>query len=68
MTTNSQLSTTEPKNKKTKAKMKQTTRPGIKPQKWRSHGWLSVGRSMGRMGEYLQGIRIIDGRYKIGGG
>ena len=43
--TNSQLSTTEHKQTKTK----QTTRTGIEPQKWRSHGGLSVGRGRGRM-------------------
>ena len=36
MTTNSQLSTTEPKKTKTKTKQ---TRTGIEPEKWRSHGW-----------------------------
>ena len=40
MTTNSQLSTTEPKNQQTK----QTTRTGTESQKWRSHGGLSSGR------------------------
>ena len=40
MTTNSQLSTTEPKKKK---KPKQTTRIGTESQKWRSHGELSAG-------------------------
>ena len=39
VTTNSQLSTTEPK---------QTTRKGIELQRWRSHGRLS---GWGRMGE-----------------
>ena len=39
MTTNSQLTTTKPKNKKTK----QTTRTGTEPQKWRSHGGLPTG-------------------------
>ena len=43
MTTNSQLSTTEPKKQ-----TKQTTRTGTESQKWRSHGGLSIGR--GRMG------------------
>ena len=38
MTTNSQLSTTEPK--KTKTKTQQTTRTGTESQKWRSHGGL----------------------------
>ena len=41
MTTNSQLSRTEPKKKK---KSKQTTRTGTDSQKWRSHGGLSAGR------------------------
>ena len=43
MTTNSQLSTTKPKKQKQK-EPKQTTRTGTEPQKWRSHGGLSVGR------------------------
>ena len=38
MTTNSQLLTTEPKQKQTK----QTTRTGKESQKWRSHGGISV--------------------------
>ena len=41
MTTNSQLSTTEPEKQK---QTKQTTRTGTESQKWRSHGGLSVGR------------------------
>ena len=44
MTTNSQLSTNEPKRKKpTQTKTKQTTRTGTEPQKWRLHGGLSIG-------------------------
>ena len=43
MTVNSQLSTTEPKTNKQK-QTKQTTRTGTEPEKWRSHGGLSVGR------------------------
>ena len=62
MTTNSQLSTTEPKKQKQK-QTKQTTRTETDSQKWRSHGGLSVGR--GRMGEKIQGIRNVNGRYKI---
>ena len=54
MTTNSQLSTT---GQKTKTKSKQTTRTRREPQKWRSHGGLSVGRVKGRMGGKVQGIR-----------
>ena len=42
MTTNSQLSTTEPK--KNQKQTKQTTRTGAESQKWRSHGGLSVGK------------------------
>ena len=37
MTTNSQLSTTEPKKQK---QTKQTTRTGKEPQKWGLHGGL----------------------------
>ena len=40
MTTNSQLSTTEPKKKQ---KTKQTARTRTESQKWRSHGGLSAG-------------------------
>ena len=43
MTTNSQLSTIEPKKQKQK-QTKQTTRSGTESQKWRSHGGLSAGR------------------------
>ena len=42
MTTNSQLSTIEPKTKTT-----QTTRTGTDSQKWRSYGGLSVGQGTG---------------------
>ena len=59
MTTNSHLSTTEPKKQK---QTKQTTRTGTESQKWRPHGRLSAGK--GRM-ENVQGIRSINGRYKI---
>ena len=62
MTTNSQLSTTEPKKQK---QMKQTRTPGKESQKWRSHGELSVGRGRGRMEGKVQGIRSITGRYKM---
>ena len=41
MTANSQLLTTTPKEKQKQAK--QTTRTGTDPQKWRSHGGLSIG-------------------------
>ena len=41
MTTNSQLSTTEPK---TKTKTMQTNRTRTESQKWISHGGLPMGR------------------------
>ena len=63
MTTNSQLSTNEPKKQKLK-QIKQT-RTGTESQKWRSHGGLWAGRGWGRMGEKVQGIRSINGRCKI---
>ena len=67
MTTNSQLSATEPKNKK-KTNTKQTTRTGTEPEKWRAHGGFSVGRSRGRMvGGKIQVIGSINGRHKIDG-
>ena len=43
MTTNSKLSTTEPKKQKQKEKHKQTTRTLTVSQKRRSHEGLSVG-------------------------
>ena len=46
MTINSQLLTTEPKNK-----TKQTTRTGTESQKWRSHGGLSTGEWEGERGK-----------------
>ena len=62
LTTNSQLSTTEPKKK---TKTKQTTRTGTESQGWRSFGGLSVGRVKGDNGENVQGLRSMIGRYKI---
>ena len=50
MTTNSQLSTTEPKKIQKQKQTKQTTRRGTEPQKWRSHGGLSVGEWAGERG------------------
>ena len=49
MTTNSQLSTTEPKENSNK-QTRQTTRTGTESQKWRSHGGLSVGRGREKNG------------------
>ena len=56
MTTNSQLSTTEPKKQKLK-QTKQTTRTGTESQKWRSHGRLSVGRGKRENGRRGSGIK-----------
>ena len=47
MTTNSQLSTTEPRKQE---KTKQTTRTGTESEKWRSHGGLSAGKGRGKNG------------------
>ena len=63
LTTNSQLSTTEPKKMKTKTK--QTTRTRTKSEKWTSHEGFSVGKWRGRMGGKVQAIRSIFGRHKI---
>ena len=51
MTTNSQLSATEPKKKRNQKQLKQTTTTGTESQKWRSRGGLSAGRGMGDNGE-----------------
>ena len=50
MTTNSQLSTTEPKENSNK-QTRQTTRTGTESQKWRSHGGLSAGEGKREKGE-----------------
>ena len=47
VTTNSQLSTTDPKKQK---QTKQTTRTGTELQKWRSHGELSTREWEGERG------------------
>ena len=67
MATHSQLSTTKPKKQKQK-QTNQTIRTGTDSQKWRSHGGLSAGRGREENGEKVQGIRSINGRYKIDGG
>ena len=48
MTTNSQLSTTEPKQQQEETK--QATRTGIESQKWGSHGELSMGKGRSENG------------------
>ena len=65
MTTNSQLSTMNQKNKRkktTKTRTKQTTRTGTESEKWTSHGGFSVGRERGGVGGKVQGRRSIIGR------
>ena len=48
--------------------MKQTTRTGTEPHKWRSHGGLSVGDWEGQKGGKVQRTNSIDDRSKIAGG
>ena len=53
MTTNSQLSTNEPKKikeRKTKKTETKQTRTGTESKKWRSHGGFSAGRGRGQNG------------------
>ena len=51
MTTNSQLSTTEPKKRKImKTETKQTTTTQTESEKWTSHGGFSVGKGRGTIG------------------
>ena len=65
MTSNSQLSTTEPKKQR---QTKQTTRTGTEAQKWRSHGRvISCEEEGGRMEEKGTGIRSIIDRDKRDG-
>ena len=47
MITNSQLSTTQPKNINKSKKTKKTSRRGTDSLKWRSHGGLPAGRMEG---------------------
>ena len=65
MTTNSQLSTNEPKTKQKQKQTEQTTRRETESQKWRSHGGLSAGKGKRENGGKVQGIRSILPRYKI---
>ena len=61
MTTNSQLLTTGPKTKTKPKQTKQTTRTETEPQKWRSHGGLSIGEWEGERGGKVQRISSING-------
>ena len=67
MTTNSQLSTTEPEKNKNKNKnelRKQLDQEQIHRNRDHMEGY-HRGQGGGRMGEKIQGIRSISGRYKI---
>ena len=64
MTTNSQLSTTEPKKQKLSKQLEQEQNHRNGDQ-MAGYQW---GGEEGRMGEKVQGIRSITCRYKIGGG
>ena len=44
---------------------RQTTRTGTEPQRWRSHGGLSIGEWEGERGGKVQRISSIDDRWKI---
>ena len=63
MTTNSQLSTTEPK-KQTQKLSKQLEQGQIHTNRDHMEGYQQGGEK-GRMGGKVQGIRSINGRYKI---
>ena len=62
--TNSQLSTSEPKNKQKNKLSKQVEQEQNHRNRDHMEGY-QWGRGVGRMGENIQGIRSIIGRYKI---
>ena len=65
MTTNSQLSTTKLKKNKNKNELsKQLEQEQIHRNRDHMEGY-QCRRGEGRMGEKVQGIRSINGRYKI---
>ena len=64
MTTNSRLATTEPKNKNKNELSKQLEQEQNHRNGDHMEGY-QWGEGMGRMGEKVQGIRGINGRYKI---
>ena len=55
----------QPHPKQKQKQTKQTTRTGTEPQKWRSHGGLSIGEWEGERGGKVQRISSIDDRWKI---
>ena len=67
MTTNSQLSTTEPKKKKQKQKLRKLEQEQNHRNGDHMEGY-QWGGGRGEWGENVQGIRSIIGRHKIGGG
>ena len=67
MTTNSQLSTNEPKRKEKQRKQKLSKQPE-QEQNHRNGDHMEAYQwelGVGRMGEKVQGIRRINGSYKI---
>ena len=62
MTTNSQLSTNEPKKKRKTTKTKRTTRTGTESG---HHMEGNQRGKVGRMGEKVHGVRSIIVRYKL---
>ena len=64
MTTNSQLPTTEPKNKNNNELSKQLEQEQIHRNRDHMEGY-QWGVGGGRMEKKVQGIRSINGRYKI---
>ena len=67
MTTNSQLSTTEPKKQKQNKLSKQLEQKQNQKNGDHMVGY-ERGRGRRRMGEKVQGIRSISGRYKVNKG
>ena len=65
MTTNSQLSTNECINKNKPSKQLEQEQNHRNGDHMEGYQWGGVA---GRMGEKVQGIRSISGRYKIDGG
>ena len=62
MTMHSQLSITEPKNKNTLSKQLEQEQNHRNGDYVEDYQWV---RGEGRMGKKLEGIRSINGRYKI---
>ena len=65
MMTNSQLSTTKPKKKEKKNKLSKQLEQEQIDRNGDHMEYYQWGGNVGRMGEKVQGIRSIIGRYKI---